>query len=76
MVVKLKITGINKVMTSNGARGAVIREAKRMAQAAGEGFEWVEVPHKWTARAYVRTADEAGRERQANDKVLERTVHP
>ena len=72
--VKLKLKGINAVMTSPGAIAEVARRARRMASAAGEGFEAVVNPHRWTARAFVRTADETGRRRQAEDAVLERSL--
>ena len=72
--VKLKLKGINAVMTSPGAIAEVARRAQRMASAAGEGFEAVVNPHRWTARAFVRTADAPGRKRQADDAVLERAL--
>jgi len=72
--VKLKIRGINKVMKSDPVQAEVARRAKRMANAAGPGFESVVNPAKYTARAFVRTADFNGRKRQAEEAVLERSL--
>lgn len=74
MKVKLNLLGINKIMTSRGVSDVVRREAKKRADSAGPGFEAVIAPHRWTARAYIRTADAEGARRQANEKVLERVV--
>lgn len=71
---KLNLPGINKIMTGKGARALLRRNLDRMAGSAGEGFEAVERPHRWTARGYVQTADAEGRHRQADEKVLERIV--
>ena len=72
--VKLKIRGINKVMKSDPVQAEVARRAKRIANAAGLGFEAVVNPAKYTARAFVRTADFNGRKRQAEEAVLERSL--
>lgn len=72
--VKLNLRGINAVMTSRGVTAAVIREAQRMADAAGDNFEYDIVPHRYTARAYVRPANAAGRKEQAENAVLERVM--
>lgn len=72
--VKLNIRGINAVMSGAGATGAVAREARRMAQAAGSNFEANVVPHRWTARAFIRPANAAGRREQADNAVLERVL--
>ena len=72
--VKLRLKGINIIMTSPGVTAEVIRRAWRMASAAGEGFEAVVNPHRHTARAFVRTADAVGRRRQAESAVLERSL--
>lgn len=72
--VKLNLPGLNKIMTSAPVQAEVARRAKRMADVAGEGFEAVVNPHKYTARAFVRTADAKGRKRQAEDAVLERSL--
>lgn len=74
--VNLKITGVRKVLKSHGVQSAVARRAKRMADAAGDGFEYVVKPHRYTARAFVQTDLDSnkGRERQATEHVLQRVV--
>lgn len=72
--VKLKLRGINAVMKSSEVQAEVVRRARRMANAAGEGFEAVIQSGKYTARAVVRTADATGRKRQAEEAVLERSL--
>lgn len=72
--VKLNLRGLNAVMTSRGAQQEVRKHTQRMAASAGEGFEAVQNPHRWTARGYVQTADREGRKRQADQHVLERVV--
>lgn len=74
MRVKLNLRGLNQIMTSPGARKVVRDNTERMADSAGEGFEAVQRPHRWTARGYVQTVDHEGRRRQANERVLERVV--
>lgn len=73
-VVKLNIGGINALMSSGAVQSLVDERARRMASAAGDGFEAVSDPHPWTARAYVRTANAAGRRREAQEKVLARSI--
>lgn len=72
--VRLKIRGINELMTSRPVTALVVREARRMAAEAGPNFEYDVVPHKWTARAYVRPANAAGAREQAENAVLERVI--
>lgn len=72
--VRLKIRGINELMTSRPVTALVVREARRMAAEAGPNFEADIVPHKWTARAYVRPANAAGAREQAENAVLERVI--
>lgn len=72
--VKLKIRGINALMTSAPVVSAVAQRAKRIAAAAGEGFEATVVPHKWTARAFVRPVTREAKEREAREKVLNRAL--
>ena len=72
--VKLKLGGIKKVLRSHPVQSEVARLAKRMSDAAGEGFEYVVKPHRYTARAFVQTKDAAGARRQAKEHVLERVV--
>lgn len=72
--VKLKISGVRAVLTSAPVQSEVARRAARIAAAAGEGFEMVVKPHKYTSRAFVQTVDEAGDKRQAEEAVLERAL--
>ncbi len=72
--VKLKIRGVNQVMTSRGATEEVASRAQRMARAAGPNFEAVVKPHKYTARAYVRNRNREGAEQEARDKTLTRAI--
>jgi hypothetical protein len=72
--VKLNIRGINALMSSAPVQSLVEERARRIAEAAGSGFEAVAAPHPWTARAYVRTADAEGRRREAQEKVLTRSI--
>lgn len=72
--VKLNLKTINAIMTGPGATVEVAREARRMAQQAGENFEADIVPHKWTARAFIRPSNYAGRKEQADNAVLERVL--
>lgn len=72
--VKIKRAGIAKVLKSRPVQAEVTRRAERGARAAGEGFEAVTKPHKFTARAFVRTRDYTGRRREAQEKVLNRAL--
>lgn len=68
--VKLKLKGINELMRSEPVQAHVDQVGRRVAAAAGDGFEYQPRTHKWTARGYVRTATAAARRREAEDKVL------
>jgi hypothetical protein len=72
--VKLNIRGIREVLKSQPVQSEVARRASRAAGAAGEGFEMVVKPHRYTSRAFVQTADSAGAKRQAEEAVLERAL--
>jgi len=72
--VKLNIRGLNALMTSAPVTAQVAREAKRRAQQAGPNFEAVVKPHRWTARAFIQTANAAGAKEQADNAVLERVL--
>ena len=61
-------------MKSDPVQSEVARRAQRIAAEAGPGFEMVVKPARYTARAFVRTADAAGAVRQARDNVLERAL--
>lgn len=72
--VKLKISGIRKVLKSPEVTAEVARRVKRGAAAAGPGIEGVVKPHKYTSRGFVQTVDDEGRKRQADDQVLIRAL--
>jgi len=72
--VKLNIRGIRKLLKSDAVQSDVAARAARAARAAGEGFEAVVKPHKYTSRAFVQTADAEGARRQAKEAVLERSL--
>lgn len=72
--VKLNLRGINAVMTSRAVSAVVARKAKQMQEIAGPDFEANIVPHRYTARAYIRAANYEGAKRQASEKVLERAL--
>ena len=73
--VRLNLRGLNVLMTGTEVTGMVARTANSMAAEAGSDFEANVVPHKWTARAFIRAANAKGAARQARDRVLERTLH-
>lgn len=72
--VKLNLAGINALMTSPAAQAAVDRIGRQMAADAGEGFEYVARPHRYTARGYVQSSDARARRRQMRDAVLEQSL--
>lgn len=72
--VTLKIGGIRQLLRSNEVQSNIAARAVRAARAAGTGFEAVVKPHRFTSRAYVQTADDEGRRREANEKVLIRVL--
>jgi hypothetical protein len=72
--VKLSIKGIRATLKSAPVQSELARRARRIAAAAGEGFEMVVKPHRYTARAFVQTDTEEGRKRQAEEAVLERSL--
>lgn len=76
ITVKLNLKGINALMTSRPVVAEVAARAHRMAREAGEGFEAVVKPHRYTARAYVQTDldNPIGAQRQAAEHVLERVL--
>lgn len=75
VTVKLKIRGVREVLKSGPVQSEIARRAKRIADAAGEGFSMVVKPHRYTARAFVQTDDDEGRKRQAEGAVLERALN-
>ncbi|HWU28028.1 MAG TPA: hypothetical protein VN041_02920 [Microbacterium sp.] len=72
--VQLKLRGINHVMTSPGAVAAVVAAANSIQREAGPEFEVNVVPHRYTARAFVRAKSAKGRRQEARDKVLTKAV--
>lgn len=68
--VKLNLRGINQIMTGRGATAEVVRRARRIQAAAGENFEVNVVPHKYTARAFVRPKNVEGAVEEARSKTL------
>lgn len=73
--VQLKLRGINSLMTSREATAAVVSAANKIQRAAGDDFEVNVVPHRWTARAYVRAKNARGMREEARNKVLTRAVN-
>ena len=53
--VKLKLTGLNKLMRSAPVQAKVNAEAGRMAARAGAKFRVTPSPHRWVARAFVES---------------------
>lgn len=72
--VVLKMRGIRALLRSNAVQSNLAARAVRAARAAGPGFEAVVKPHRYTSRAFVQTADEEGRKREAEEKVLIRAL--
>ena len=70
--VRLNIAGVNELMRAQQPMVDAI--GRRAAARAGRGFEYVPAPHRWTGRGYVQTADREGRIREANEKILLRTL--
>ena len=72
--VQLKLRGLNALMTSPPVVSEVARRAQAIQRAAGEDFEVNVVPHKWTARAFIRAKNARGAREEARNKVLTRAV--
>ncbi len=70
---KVDSRGMQALLASAAARGAVSAEAARLRASAGEGFTTV-TGHGNRARAYVRPDTRRARLRQARDHVLERVL--
>ena len=73
--VKLKIRGINVLMTSEPVVSAVAQRAGRIAKSAGSNFELVVKPTKRVARAFVRSKNADGAKAEARDKVLTKALN-
>ena len=72
--VKLKLRGINQLMSSAPVQSMVNERGRRIAAAAGNGVEYVPRPHKWTARGFVQTVTRAAAAAEARDKTLTRSL--
>lgn len=72
--VKLRLSGLNQLMRSEPVQAEVLRRARRIQAAAGDNFEVVSRPHRWTARAYVQPKNYAGRREEAKHKRLTSAV--
>lgn len=68
--VKLRIKGLNALMTSPPVVSIVAQRAARIAKAAGPDFEMVVKPTNRVARAFVRSKGAAGAKAEARNKVL------
>lgn len=74
--VKINLRGINKLMTSAGVQADIDARGERIAEKAGEGFEYVRGAraHRWVARGYVQVASREAAIRQAEESVLEHAI--
>lgn len=72
--VKLSMRGIRELLKSNAVQSDIAARAARVARAAGEGFESVVKPGRYTSRAFVQTANQTGAKREAEDKALTRAL--
>lgn len=72
--VRLNLRGLNRLMTSPGVTAAVVRRAQAIQAAAGDNFEANIVPHKYTARAYIRAKNYEGAVQEAREKRLLRAL--
>ncbi len=72
--VKLKITGIREVLRSAPVQAELVRRARRIREAAGEGHEVVAKPHQYTSRAFVQTAAAEAARSEAENKTLTRAL--
>ena len=72
--VNLNLPGLNKLMTSAPVQAAADDLGAKLAGRAGENFEYVSKPHRYTARGYVQPANGLGAREQARNAVLERAL--
>lgn len=70
--VKLNLKAVNKIMRSPEVEAELVRHAKGIQSAAGEGFEVDSKAHRWVARVYVQTTDYASRREEAKRRTLSR----
>jgi hypothetical protein len=72
--IKLNLAALNQIMASPEMQTIVDSVGREVAANAGDGFEYVRRPHRWTARGYVQATTARAMRRQARDAVLERAV--
>ncbi len=73
--VQLKLTGLNKLMTSPEVQEQVDAAGRDLAGRAGPDFEYVRGGrHRWTARGFVQPANARGAREQARNAALERAL--
>ena len=72
--VNLNLPGLNALMRSAEVQAEVNRRGQRIQAAAGENFEYVASPHRYTARGYVQVNGAAGAREEARDKRLTRSL--
>lgn len=73
--IRLNLKGVNEVMISDGVQADVLRRARAIAAAAGEGFEAEEGKrHPWVARAYVVPTTYQAMAAEARTRALTRAV--
>lgn len=73
--IKLKYAGFRELRTLPAMKRDLMKRARRVAEAAGDGFEAHESPSKNRARATVGTRTTKARRRQAKDNVLQRALN-
>lgn len=72
--VRLKISGVRKILRGSDVQRELLRRTRRAAAVAGDGFEAVVRPGRYTARSLLWTTTQEAREREANEKVLIRAL--
>ena len=72
--VKLNIRGVRETLKSPQVQAELVRRGRRIQTAAGEGFELVVKPHRYTSRVFVQTGDAGAAKREAESKVLTRAL--
>ena len=71
---KLNNKGFKALRTAPGVKQDLNNRAKRIAEAAGDGFEAHESPGKNRARATVGARTAKARRKQSKDNVLQRAL--
>lgn len=72
--VQIRLTELNKLMSSAAAQAIVDEQGRAMARRAGSDFEYVARPHRWVARGFVQPANARGAREQARNAALERAI--